>query len=148
MGTKDLIKKHKRIMFDTSPIIYLIEEHKDFWRITDEIFEFIESNEGYHSFSSVITITEVFTHPLRKLRNEIVEKYRKFLLNSSIFTIYPIDARIAEEAAELRAKYNIKTPDALQIAVGIEYDGTLFITNDKNLKSIDEMEIFLLEEYL
>lgn len=134
-------------MFDTAPIIYFIEEHKDFGKITDEISKFIKDNFDYHAFSSLITLTEVLTQPLRKSKRDIVEKYRQFLLNSSNFTIYSIDPIIAEKAAELRAQYEMKTPDAIQFAVGIENNGTLFVTNDKNLKKISEIEVLVLEEY-
>jgi predicted nucleic acid-binding protein len=61
----------------------------------------------YHVFSSVITLTEVLTQPLKKSRNDIVEKYRNFLLNSKNFHLYPIDAIIAEKAAELRSRHSI-----------------------------------------
>ena len=148
MGIKNVIKKHKRIMFDSAPIIYFIEEHKDFGGITDEIFKLIRDNPEYFAFSSVITLIEVLTQPLRDLREDIVEKYRQFLLNSMNFTIYSIDSMIAEKAAELRARYGTKTPDAIQLAVGMENKGTLFITNDKNLKKIEGIEILVLEDYL
>lgn len=61
MGIKSLIERHRRIMFDTAPIIYFIEEHKDFGKITDEIFKIIKDNLDYHAFSSVLTLTEVLT---------------------------------------------------------------------------------------
>ena len=148
MEIEKIIEKHRRIMFDTAPIIYFIEEHKDFGKITDEIFKLIEDNFDYHAFSSVITLTEVLTQPLKKSRRDIVEKYRQFLLNSSNFIIYSIDPIIAEKAAELRAKYGIKTPDAIQYAIGIENNATLFITNDKSLKKLKEIEVLILKEYL
>jgi predicted nucleic acid-binding protein len=148
MGVKKIIKKHKKIMFDTAPVIYFIEEHKDFGKITDDIFKVIKNDSTYYSFSSVITLTEVLTKPLREGRKDIVEKYRNFLLNSSNFTIYPVDSLIAEKAAELRAQYGLKTPDAIQIAIGIENNGTIFISNDKNLKIVKEIEVMILEEYL
>ena len=135
-------------MFDTAPIIYFIEEHEVFGEIADEIFKMIKDDFSYHSFSSVITITEVLTQPLRRSRRDIYEKYRRFLLNSSNFVIYPIDPIVAEKAAELRAKYGIKTPDAIQLAVGIENNGTLFITNDNDLKRVDEINVQVLKEYL
>lgn len=135
-------------MFDTAPIVYFIEEHEEFGKIADEIFKTIKDDFSYHSFSSVITITEVLTQPLRKSRRDIYEKYRKFLLNSSNFVIYSIDPIVAEKAAELRAQYGIKTPDAIQLAVGIENNGTLFVTNDRALKRINEIEVLVLKEYL
>ncbi|MBU2444010.1 MAG: hypothetical protein KJ666_00350 [Bacteroidetes bacterium] len=45
-------------------------------------------------------------------------------------------------------RYGIRTPDAIQFAIGIENNGTLFITNDKNLKKVKEIEVLVLEEYL
>jgi len=63
MGIKKIIKRHKRIMFDTALLIYFIEEHKDFGKIIDEIFKLIKDNFEYHAFSSVITLTEVLTQP-------------------------------------------------------------------------------------
>lgn len=135
-------------MFDTAPLIYFIEEHETFGNITDEIFKIIRDEDNYYAFSSVITLTEVLTQPLKEAKKDIVEKYRQFLLNSNNFIVYSVDSIIAEKAAKLRASYGIKTPDAIQLAVGIENDGTLFITNDENLKKVKEIEIMVLKDYL
>ena len=148
MGIRQAIEGHRRIMFDTAPIVYFIEEHKEFGKIADEIFKVIKDDSEYRPFSSVITLIEVLTQPLRKSKMGVVEKYRQFLLNSSNFITYSIDPIIAEKSAELRAQYGIKTPDAIQLAVGIENDGTLFVTNDRGLKKIKEIEVIVLEEYL
>ena len=148
MGIRQAIEGHRRIMFDTAPIVYFIEEHKEFGKITDEIFKVIKDDSEYRPFSSVITLIEVLTQPLRKSKMEVVEKYRQFLLNLSNFITYSIDPIIAEKSAGLRAQYGIKTPDAIQLAVGIENDGTLFVTNDRGLKKIKEIEVIVLEEYL
>ncbi len=61
--------------------------------------------------------------------------------------LYSIDAVIAEKSAELRSKYSLKTPDAIQIAAGIENSASLFITNDERLKGIDEIEVLALSDY-
>lgn len=148
MGIAEVIKGHKRIMCDTAPIIYFIEEHKVYGKVVDGIFKLLKGNTDFLFFSSVVTLTEVLTQPLRKFRMDIVDKYRKFLLNSSSFIVYSIDTIIAEKAAGLRAQYGIRTPDALQIAVGIENNGSLFITNDKNLKNIKEIEVLVIGDYL
>lgn len=141
------IKAHKRIMFDTAPIIYFIEENKRFNKIIDKIFRIIKDNTEYFAFSSVITLIEVLAKPLKESRSDISDKYRDFLLNSKNFSIYPVDVIIAEKAAEIRARYDIRTPDAIQLAVAIENNATLFITNDKNLKRIKEIEVLVLQDY-
>jgi predicted nucleic acid-binding protein len=98
----------------------------------------------------VITVTEVLTQPFIKSRHELVQKYKYFLEESSDFMVYPIDFLIAEKAASLRAKYMLRTPDALQIATAIENNATLLITNDDGFKRVkeDELEILVLKDFL
>ena len=38
MGIEDTISKHKRLMIDTAPVIYYIEEHKYFSPLMNKIF--------------------------------------------------------------------------------------------------------------
>jgi len=148
MGIIEDITTHQRIMCDKAPIIYFIEDHSIYGRVSEELFRFVSINSDVHLFSSVITLTEVLTQPLRKSRFDIAEIYRDFLLNSVNFNLYPVDAIIAEKSAEIRARYSIKTPDAIQIAVAVENNASLFITNDAVLKKIDEIEVFVLSDYL
>ncbi|MFZ5800586.1 MAG: type II toxin-antitoxin system VapC family toxin [Candidatus Omnitrophota bacterium] len=65
--------------------------------------------------------------------------------------LYPLDERVAEKDAELRAKYHgngfrIQTPDAIQIATGILNGAEVFVTNDCSLKQIEEIKLILLDE--
>ena len=81
-------------------------------------------------------------------RPEIAEKYRTVLVDSQNIIMYPIDTLVAERAAELRARYQLKTPDALQIAVSLENDATLLITNDGHIKKVEDIEVVVLSEFL
>ena len=104
MGIKDRLSEHRRIMLDTAPIIYFIEEHVSFGQIVDEVFRTIRDNPHHQAFSSVITLIEVLTHPLRKRNLQLAEEYKTFLLKSANFTVYGIDPIVAETAAVLRAR--------------------------------------------
>jgi len=53
--------------------------------------------------------------------------------------ILDVTLNVAIKAAELRAKYNLRTPDAIQIATAIEHKSDYFLTNDTQLKSIPEI---------
>ncbi|MBN2374284.1 PIN domain-containing protein [bacterium] len=108
----------------------------------------MRDNAEYHAFSSVITLTEVLTFPLKKMMGDIANKYKEFLLYSNNFTVYPIDSQVAEKAAEIKGHYDIKTPDAIQVATAIGNNGTLFITNDKNLKKIDKVKVLTIEDLM
>jgi predicted nucleic acid-binding protein len=70
-------------------------------------------------------------------------------LNALNFTVLNIDFTIAELSATLRAKYSfLKGLDSLQIASALSFEGTKFLTNDRQLSRITEIEIILIEELI
>ncbi|MFP4573831.1 MAG: type II toxin-antitoxin system VapC family toxin [Desulfobacterales bacterium] len=66
------------------------------------------------------------------------------MLNFKLFT-FDITTDICEQAAMLRAEYNLRTPDAIQISIAIKTDATLFFTNDIRLPEIPSIKILLLD---
>jgi len=85
---------------------------------------------------------------LRMRDATLAKRYREILLQSDGLTTFEILHEISEKSAELRAKYSIKTPDAIQIAVGVLYDATKFLTNDSDLKKVSEIEVLVLDDFL
>jgi len=57
-----------------------------------------------------------------------------------------ITAAIAEQAAQLRAKYNLRTPDPIQLATCIELGADCFLTNDNRLKAATETIVIAVGE--
>jgi len=51
-------------------------------------------------------------------------------------------------ASGLRAKYNLKTPDAIQIAATLQAGGTAFITNDPAFKRVTEIEVLVIDQLI
>jgi predicted nucleic acid-binding protein len=49
-------------------------------------------------------------------------------------------------AAELRARYNLRTPDALHIACAIDTGCDAFLTNDTGIKRVNEIRILVLDD--
>jgi predicted nucleic acid-binding protein len=60
----------------------------------------------------------------------------------------PVDAALARRAVILRAAYEIHVPDALQISAALESGATLFVTNDRRLSKVQEIQILLFDDYL
>ena len=114
---------------DTGPLIYYIEEHPTYLSRVRPFFEAAERNE-FRIVTSYVTLIEVLVHPLRQGRPELAEEYRKILLQSPALTAIPLNEGIAEEAAALRARHNIRTPDAIQLATALRSGATWFLTND------------------
>ncbi len=57
-----------------------------------------------------------------------------------------IDSTVAERAADLRARYNLRTPDALQTAAALDTGWQAFLTNDTQLKRVIELRVLILDE--
>jgi len=64
------------------------------------------------------------------------------------FLLTVIDYRVAKTAAFLRAKYNIRLPDALQIAAALTNQAKIFVTNDIQLKVVKDLKIACLSDYI
>jgi len=91
---------------------------------------------------------EVLVHPFKTKSETLGQKYRDILLHFEGLTTFEILHEISELSSRLRAKYTIKTPDAIQIAVGVLYGATKFLTNDPDLKKVSEIEVLVLDDFL
>ena len=94
--------------------------------------------------TSTVTLLEVMVHPLRSNNRELANEYRDILLNSKLMTL-EVSSAIAEQAAQLRANHNIRTPDAIQISAALDAGATHFFTNDIRLPEIPSIQIFALD---
>ena len=85
--------------------------------------------------TSTISLTEILTKPLVDKNFTLVDEIKFALKTFSTLSMVAIDEKLAEAAALMRARHAIRLPDALQIAAAIQGEATLFVTNDKRLKS-------------
>lgn len=87
--------------------------------------------------------------PVQIGENKLADKFAEFLKDSNYISIIEISTDIAERAGYLRGKYiHLKTIDSIQISAAIEWNIKVFLTNDKNLKHVKEIEALVLNNYL
>jgi predicted nucleic acid-binding protein len=134
-----------RLGLDTAPIIYFVQAHPQYDTVVTEIFQQIDRG-NVTGVTSVITLTEVLTQPLRHQAADLQRQYRDLLKNSVNLALVLIDPAIAEQAAALRARYNLRTPDALQVAAALSADCQAFVTNDRQLQRVTELSIIILDD--
>ncbi|MBW6471125.1 MAG: PIN domain-containing protein [Methanosarcinaceae archaeon] len=140
---KSILNSYQTIGIDTMVFIYLLEDHPIFAEISANIFECVESGK-VSGITSVITLLEIAVKPKRDKNKSASDDYRRFISNFPNLEIIDVNDEICEIASTLRADYNLKTPDAIQIATSIEMGASVFITNDKMLNIVDDIEILLL----
>lgn len=103
---------------DTSPLIYYIEAHPTYLPIVESFFDAVARGD-LQVVTSTVTLIEVLTLPLRRGSTALATQYRQLLLATQGVTVHVVSVAIAEEAARLRAAYNLRTPDAVQLAAAI-----------------------------
>ncbi|MCK9362300.1 MAG: type II toxin-antitoxin system VapC family toxin [Syntrophales bacterium] len=136
----------KIICIDTAPFIYFIEKDPKYLNVVRPIFAEIDAG-NIEALTSTITLLEVLVLPFKKENESLAEEYREILLHAEGLTTYEIVHEVSELSAKLRAKYAIRTPDAIQIAVGILYGAAMFLTNDSGLKKVKDINVLILEDF-
>lgn len=117
---------------DSAPLIYFVEANPTYSDRTDAFFEAMAQRE-FEVVTSTITLVEVLVYPLRANDEVLTQRYRQILYNQVNLSMVEITPVIAEAAARLRATYNLRTPDALQLATAIARGASFFLTNDERL---------------
>jgi predicted nucleic acid-binding protein len=141
----DTLRGVQRLGLDTAPFIYFLERNPAYIDLVREVVRRISSG-SLSGHTSVITLAEVLVQPLRQGDTRLAQHYRRFLSRSRNLTLEPITADVAKQAAELRARYGLRTPDALQIAAALSGGCSAFLTNDGQHKRVTELQVLVLDE--
>jgi len=144
---RSLLEKHPIIGIDTVAFIYHLEENQRYLPFTNVLFEMVE-NGAIKGVTSVVTMMEILVKPKQEKNEQAIEEYKFTLQTFPNLKIKPIDFGIAEKAAELRAVYGVKPPNALQIAASLDEGAKAFVTNDEKLKQVEEIEIIVMKHAL
>lgn len=132
----------KVVGLDTTPFIYFIEENPAYLPIVLPFFAAVDRGE-FIIVTSMVTLLEVLVHPFRHGNTQLAQRYRDVFLNAKGLTTVPLSQDIAEEAARLRARHNLRTPDAIQMATAIYNGASFFLTNDVRLPSLPNLQVLI-----
>ena len=133
----------RTVALDAAPLIYFAEEHPIFLPKIEPFFVDFAAG-AFPIISSTVTLLEVLVLPIRQGNLKLARAYRDILLHSQGLTLLPVSSAIAERAAQLRAQFRIKTPDALHVATALDAGAGFFVTNDDKLPTIPGIEIIAL----
>jgi predicted nucleic acid-binding protein len=139
VGSLDLYGLAARalVLVDSAPIIYYLENHKQFAAFFSPLFEAHDRAQLRLAISS-ITIAEVLVGPLRVGNEGLVRRYRGLLES---WQVVPLDADIAESAARLRASLGLKLADAVQAASALAINAAALVTHDRDFSRLTAMKV-------
>jgi predicted nucleic acid-binding protein len=129
---------HQRVLIDTNVWLYHLEGNAEFGAAASELISAVELGviEGV---ASELTLLELQVRPLRLERQDIADHYEILLDHFPHLVLAPVIRDVLTLAAVLRAKYNLKTPDAIVLATGIRHGATLAVSNDQQWKRVAEI---------
>lgn len=137
------LKKHKRIGLDSNILIYFVEGNPRYQNHAKKIFESIETGHNL-GVCSTLALLEILVQPYRDKDEELINRFFGLLTTYPHLTWVDLSKDIADLGAQLRAKYNLKTPDAILLATAMQSGTAGFIGNDVQLKRVKELDIFVL----
>ncbi len=140
MGKKRLTA-YKEVALDTNIFIYYFHNHPEFGPKTREIFLALMAGD-LRATTSIITLIELLSKKAPGLR---IKELHEELLTTPNLTIFPVESKVALEAAKIRRKYGFRVPDSIQLATAIFAKSNAFITNDERLRGFKRLPIILLK---
>jgi len=143
----NFLKSHSIIGIDTMVFIYHFEKSPEYSPLTLSLFDHIE--KGFSKgVTSILTKLEIMVKPKLEGNQNLARTYDFLLRTFPNLVLRDLDDYVVDSASTLRAKYKIRTPDAIQVASALVGGASLFITNDSDLKKVSEVEIVIMREFL
>lgn len=129
---------------DTTALIYFVEANAAYGPSVRPFFAALRSGR-LSVVTSVVTLLEVLVQPLRGGDVALASRYRDASHRTPGLTKASVTDRVADEAARLRASYNLQTADAIQVATALDAGATAILTNDVRLSRVTELEVLVLD---
>ena len=146
-GIVEALQANELVGLDTSLFIYQIEDAPRYAAAAHLVFKELEQGR-FEASTSVLTVMELQVKPLQLGRPELADEYEALLARYPHLRILGIDRTAARTAAELRAAYRLGPADSLQVAACLRAGATAFLTNDRDLRRVRELQVLLLDDFV
>ena len=127
--TPRALRGHQRVLIDSSVWIYHFEQHTEFGAPASRVIEGLEEG-AFRGVTSELTLLELTVRPLQLGRQDVADEYELLLSYFPNLELEPISREILLDAAALRARYRLRTPDAILLATAVHSRATAAVTND------------------
>ena len=136
-----------RVYIDTVTVIYAVEQAPTYGVLLNPLWNSLQAG-NLEVLTSELTLMETLIMPIRNSDTFLVNAYER-LLRSPQMHLVPISQTILKEAAKLRATTpSLRTPDAIHIATATTSGCTQFLTNDRQLRTVANLPVVILDEVL
>jgi predicted nucleic acid-binding protein len=129
---------HHKILIDTNVWLYHLGAHPQFGQPASALIGAMEQG-SFEGVVSELTLMELQVRPLTMRRRDIADQYELLLDHFPHLNMVPVSRDVLNLAASLRARYRLKTPDAIILSCGIRNGATLAVSNDQRWQQVKEI---------
>ncbi len=134
-GNISRIPSGNRIALDTTPFVYFLERHPDYFRPAKSLFDRIEQGK-LEACASTLVLTELLVPAFRTKDSSQAQSVFRLLSHFPHLSFVDITPSIAVQASRLRGESSLRTPDALHLATALDQEVDWFVTNDKGFTKL------------
>lgn len=134
-----------KVGLDTVAIIYFLEHHPVHYAAARNLFLQIETGKISGVMSSLV-FCELLVPVYRAGDEGRAREVIRLLMDFPNLEVVAVTPEISVQAAKLRAKYGLRTPDAIHAATALESRVDGIVANDKDFSSFgQEIPVWLFE---
>ena len=133
------------VYLDANCFIYSVERIDPYQAILDALWRTVSVGQ-VKIVTSELTLLEVLVKPLKVGDAITATTFRTVLRRTPDVQMMPITQPVLEEAANLRATLNFRTPDAIHVATALLNGCVLFVTNDSGFRRISDLAVAVLSD--
>lgn len=145
MTATEALKNVASLFLDTAPVIYYVEQNPIYQPRVNAIFDRIDEG-SFVSVASSITLAETLVVPYRLGQFQLQQDFYDLLVLGLHSVFVSPGAREAQQAAELRAHYNLSLTDAFQVACALSAGCGAILTNDHHFRQVTELQVIILDD--
>lgn len=133
------------VYYDSNALIYQTEVHPLFAaRVKTKLDSIHNEHEAVRIATSRLSWLECRVLPLRSHDAEALDKFDRFFALPDLLII-EIERTVIERATEIRAQYNLTTPDAIHAASCLGLGGDhLLLTGDATYRRVPGLRVHVL----
>jgi len=135
---------HRRVALDSNVLIYLAEDFEGRGQVAGRVVAALIELD-VEMVLATVGLSEVLAGPAQS--NDVIgfeslaDELRELGLR-----LVPLDASIAEDAAWLRSRARFDLIDAIHVASARAAGATLFLTNDRGIPPLPQLEVVYLDD--
>lgn len=143
---REELEAARRVHVDARVIALHLLGRPPYVPLTRLLFDGLRSGD-VEGQTSVISLYQVLVEPYRRGRDDLARRAGDDLTAFRGLEVVPVEAPIARQAAEVRARLGGRLERAVQLATALAAGADLFLTQDSGLRRVAGIAILDLDDY-